>query len=383
MKAMGDHRFSIVATAVVMLTLGAIASGGAHAADKEDVLYVGDAGDNTIKRFDARTGAFLGTLVKDPAKATPGVDLMGPRGIVFDLGNLLVVNQNVNTPFDGAIQLYSAETGALLKQIVPAQLNGKDNPNAPGTPRGMVRRNNHIFVADLGDFLAPRVLEYSASGVLRATLTPPPEPFDFHPRGVVIGPDGELYVSNFPDLATGLGGQILQFDPASGKFLKVFVTNDGSLTRDCTDKLNRPEGLVFGPDGNIYITSFRADAKDTDKILIFAGPKGTHPGACIGQIDLDQVGQGRSFAQALLFGPKGDLFVPITDSAPFNVSPAGQDAGAVRRYNVGDKKFNIHQSFTYFVQPNAKHGALIEPWYLTFGKTDPGTLAYDDDDQDE
>jgi DNA-binding beta-propeller fold protein YncE len=378
MKATGRATTAVTAVfSVALLTLGSAAT---SAADKEDVLYVGDGGDNTIKRFDAETGAFLGVLVKnDPAKPVPSVDLMGPRGLVFEFGNLLVVNQNVNTPFNGAIQLYSAETGALLKLIVPARSNGNDNPNAPGTPRGMVLSSNHIFVADFGDFLAPRVLEYTMSGALRATLTPPAEPFDFHPRGVVIGPDGHLYVSNFPNLATGLGGQVLEFDPASGRFLKVLVSNDGSPTRDCTGKLNRPEGLVFGPDDNIYITCFRADATDTDKILIFAGPRGTRPGACIGQIDLDHVGKPRSFAQALLFGPEGDLFVPITDTPPFNVPPAGHDAGAVRRYAVGDKNFAIHKSFTNFVAPNAQGGALIQPWYLTFGRTDPGTLAYADD----
>jgi hypothetical protein len=82
----------------------------------------------------------------------------------------------------------------------------------------------------------------------------------------------------------------------------------------------------------------------------------------------------------LLFGPEGDLFVPITNTPPFD-TVAG--AGALRRYAVGKHDFDKHKSFTNFVPPKAQGGALSQPWYLTFGKTDPGTLAYDDDQEQE
>jgi hypothetical protein len=51
--------------------------------------------------------------------------------------------------------------------------------------------------------------------------------------------------------------------------------------------------------------------------------------------------------------------VPITGSGP--------DTGAVRRYNV------TNDTYTNFVAPG---GPLGSPWYLTFCKTDPATLAY-------
>ncbi len=71
--------------------------------------------------------------------------------------------------------------------------------------------------------------------------------------------------------------------------------------------LHRPEGLTFGPDGRLYFTGFRADATDTDKILIVNAS-----GAEVDSIALDAVGQDRSHGQAVLFGPGGHLFVPIT-----------------------------------------------------------------------
>src|SRR5262245_57353035 len=48
------------------------------AARGQDILYVGDGGDDTIKRFDATTGAFLG-VSDGPAISGP----KGPRGIVI------------------------------------------------------------------------------------------------------------------------------------------------------------------------------------------------------------------------------------------------------------------------------------------------------------
>src|SRR5262249_18850917 len=150
--------------------------------------------------------------------------------------------------------------------------------------------------------------------------------------------------------ANGLGGEVMRFDPVSGNFLGDFVESDA------VNDLNRPEGLVFGPDGNLYVTGFRAGATDTDKILEFSRTTRAY----LGKIDLDQAGQPRAYAQALLFGPDGKLFVPITDAFPDNTSPY---AGEVRRYDLGTDAYDV------FIPPVADGGPLGEPWYLTFGST--------------
>lgn len=144
-------------------------------------------------------------------------------------------------------------------------------------------------------------------------------------------------------VSTGLGGQVLRFSPNAGTFATV-VNDPGGPGR-----LNRPEGLVFGPDGRLYITSFRANANDTDSVRIYNAA-----GVFVDKIVLE-VDTARAYAQALLFGPGGKLFVPISNT------------GEVRRYDISNK------SYTKFIEAGGPLGA---GWYLTFGKTDPKTLKY-------
>ena len=81
-------------------------------------------------------------------------------------------------------------------------------------------------------------------------------------------------------------------------------------------------------------------------------------GRFLESIPLDKQGEPRAFAQAILFGPDGKLFVPISGNGP--------ETGEIRRYDVRTK------SYTVFVEV----GILGSPQYLTFGRTDSATLAY-------
>jgi hypothetical protein len=331
-----------------------------------DTLYIGDVADDSIKRFDAETGEYLGVFV-----ASGSGGLFGPRGIIFHGSHLLVVNQNVGQPFPGEVLDFD-KRGTFTEARVPSS-----DLKAPFAPRGMVLGRGNLYVADMGDAdyvigggaapnpLPARLAQYDQEmGVWERDLDyagfamscTDGECTQWSPRAVVFGPDGALYVSAQKFVtATNpntLFGRILRFPRGGRGPGEVLV--DGET---CGCGLARPEGLTFGPDGKLYVTSFRINAADNDKILVFS-----RRGRYQGKIDLYLAGQQpRAFAQALTFGPGGRLYVPISGGGP--------DAGSVRRYDVSTKTYDTII---------ASGGDLISGWYLTFGETDPSTLEYDD-----
>ena len=61
-------------------------------------------------------------------------------------------------------------------------------------------------------------------------------------RGLVFGPDGNLYLSSEDS------DEVMRYDGTTGAFLDAFVSAGSG-------GLDIPTGLVFGPDGNLYVSS--------------------------------------------------------------------------------------------------------------------------------
>lgn len=105
-------------------------------------------------------------------------------------------------------------------------------------------------------------------------------------EGMVFGRDGNLYVTDRGD------NQVLRYEGATGKFLGIFANTHGN---------NGPVDVVFGPDGNLYVlASFGATSAEVQR---FNGLTGEF-------MDVFAKGIGSATdGSSLVFGPDGNLYV--------------------------------------------------------------------------
>ena len=118
-----------------------------------------------------------------------------------------------------------------------------------------------------------------------------------NPDTLLFGPDGNGDGKSDLYIASGTkkgSSSILRFDGQTGSFIDVFVGDNANTNLDESGGLIRPYGLAYGPDGNFYVSSFL-----TDQILRYNGATGAF-------IDVFAQGNGKKDG---LNGPNGLLFI--------------------------------------------------------------------------
>jgi sugar lactone lactonase YvrE len=241
-------------------------------------LYVADGGSNSIGasvvRFDGQTGTFLNYFVTPNSGgiSTPGFMVFGPDGNLY-VGNV--------------------HESSILRYYGP-------NAADPGSPDPAPGQSGAYFIPPVG-------------GGLDA------------PQGLTFGADGNLFVASSNWFTNG---------------------NGPNYVGDC------PPGAV----------------------LKFEGPSGPNPGALLGAFVAGGYG-GLTNPEAVLFGPEGDLYVSTCveklDKSFSNLFKAAvTGTSVVLRYDGTTGAF-----LNTFVSPDS--GGLNCPLAMTFTETDPVTLNYD------
>jgi sugar lactone lactonase YvrE len=186
------------------------------------------------------------------------------------------------------------------------------------------------------------------------------------PDDLVFGPDGNLYISS----GSGTSGQILRYNGQTGAFIDVFASGGG---------LTRPYGIAFGPDGYLYVSSFltdqilRYDAKTGAFVDVFASGNG-QPGGLNGPNDLLFTPDGR-----LLVSTQGSIAVAGDNNGDGIVEPGEKTAtfpglpSQVLSYNI-----TTGQSTVLVQQPDPLPGSFNFVSFLGLALSPNGDLVTSD-----
>jgi len=128
-----------------------------------------------------------------------------------------------------------------------------------------------------------------------------------------------VYVSSFDNDA------VVRFNADTGAPLGVFVPSGSG-------GLNGPTGLTFGPDGNLYVSSFALN----QSVLRYHGKTGQFLGVFVTQQSGGLLGP-----MDLAFGPDGYLYVVRATKVECfaTTAPPARSSTNLRRRRAGPKRF--------------------------------------------
>lgn len=115
------------------------------------------------------------------------------------------------------------------------------------------------------------------------------------PSGIAIGPDGNLYVISIRT------DSVLRYDGKTGKFIDTFVSAKGQI--------DFAEDLLFGSDGNFYLSNLNNTQQNRNSVLRYDGKTGAFIDNFVAP------GSGGLFGPlGINFGSDGNLYVASVSS---------------------------------------------------------------------
>jgi hypothetical protein len=336
------------------------------AARADGYLLVSSFATHSVLRYNETNGSFVDAFV--PAKSG---GLRQPLGVIFGPDHNIYVSSGLDADAGTGtgrrdVLRFNGSTGAFMDDFA--------DQNQLESPRGLLfGPEGNLYVASGIDVGTPVVARFNGvTGAFIDDFVPLGSGGLYSPFSMVFGPNGkkdgklDLYV------ACAFKNNVLRYDGTTGAFKGVFIP-----TLTSASDLGFPGGMTFGPDGNLYISVQSSPYFSTDNIspagnvLRYAGPSSSNPGAFLGVFIAGGSG-GLSTPFGLLFGPGGDLFVA---SCVLEV-PNGKllfqgvpGTNQVLRYNGKTGAFK-----SVFV--TADSGGLNCPTFMTFTETNPTTLNY-------
>jgi hypothetical protein len=321
-------------------------------------LFVPSLDTNNVPRYDESTGAFVDEFVRHKSGG-----LVDATGVVISPHdhNVYVSSGHFASPGQvvGVLR-YDGSTGAFLNEFA-----GRPYLTSPRAmlfgPDGNSDGKLDLYVAD-GNDDGPGGAVVRFDGITGAFIdyfvSRGSSPLS-HPNGMVFGPDGNLYVTS-----SGTA-QVLRYDGTTGAFLGAFIASNSDHV------LTTPVTVTFGPDGNLYVADF-APVTGNPAILRYQGLSGPKPGTFLGEFVPAGSG-GLLKPLGLLFGPDGngdghqDLYVGNQLVGPS--FGAKEHSSSVKRYDGVTGAF-----IDTFVAIGS--GGLDNTGFMVFTETDPMTLAY-------
>ncbi|GEM_PF-3900907 len=169
-----------------------------------------------------------------------GGSLAGPEGLTFGPdGNLYVVDR-----VQSAVLRYDGATGAFMDLFVKPRSGGLTGAAAiTFGPDGNLYLTSGSVSQDGSGVNNPQVLRYDGkTGAFKDVFISPGSGGLENPFFLLFGPDGNLYISAVTK------NSVLRYNGKTGAFIDAFIQpNSGGLSR--------PTGMAFGPDGRFYVAS--------------------------------------------------------------------------------------------------------------------------------